>query len=131
MLISQTFADISATGRKSTIGFGSVEQRPNERSREDVQQFDIVTNMNLGQLLPKKWGLQIPFNYGIGEEIVTPEYDEFYRDIKLETQLANTNNKDSILNVNESYTKRQSINFIGVRKNRTTEKNLVFMMLKI
>ena len=116
------FADISATGRKSTIGFGSVEQRPNERSREDVQQFDIVTNMNLGQLLPKKWGMQIPFNYGIGEEIVTPEYDEFYRDIKLETQLGNTNNKDSILNVNESYTKRQSINFIGVRKNRTTEK---------
>jgi len=116
------FADISATGRKSTIGFGSVEQRPNERSREDVQQFDIVTNMNLGQLLPKKWGIQIPFNYGIGEEVVTPEYDEFYRDIKLQTQLDNTNNKDSILNVNESYTKRQSINFIGVRKNRTTEK---------
>ncbi|WCO03708.1 T9SS outer membrane translocon Sov/SprA [Psychroserpens ponticola] len=116
------FADISATGRKSTIGFGSVEQRPNERSREDVQQFDIVTNMNLGQLLPKKWGMQIPFNYGIGEEIITPEYDEFYRDIKLETQLANTNNKDSILNVNEQYTKRQSINFIGVRKNRTTDK---------
>ncbi|WP_323789305.1 cell surface protein SprA [Psychroserpens sp.] len=115
------FADISATGRKTTIGFGSVEQRPNERSREDVQQFDIATNMNLGQLLPKKWGIQIPFNYGIGEEIVTPEYDEFYRDIKLETQLANTNNKDSILNVNESYTKRQSINFIGVRKNRTTD----------
>nr|WP_033957623.1 cell surface protein SprA [Psychroserpens jangbogonensis] len=116
------FADISATGRRSTIGFGSVEQRPNERSREDVQQFDIVTNMNLGQLLPKKWGVQIPFNYGIGEEIITPEYDEFYRDIKLETQLENTNNKDSILNVNESYTKRQSINFIGVRKNRTTDK---------
>lgn len=116
------FADISATGRKSTIGFGSVEQRPNERSREDVQQYDVVTNMNLGQLLPKKWGVQIPFNYGIGEEVITPEYDQFYRDIKLETQLDNTNNKDSILNVNESYTKRQSINFIGVRKNRTTEK---------
>ncbi len=116
------FADISATGRKSTIGFGSVEQRPNERSREDVQQYDIVTNVNLGQLLPKKWGMQIPFNYGIGEEVITPEYDEFYRDIKLETQLENTNNKDSILNVNESYTKRQSINFIGVRKNRTTDK---------
>ncbi|WP_299223925.1 cell surface protein SprA [uncultured Psychroserpens sp.] len=116
------FADVSATGRKSTIGFGSVEQRPNERSREDVEQYDIVTNINLGQLLPKKWGVQIPFNYGVGEEIITPEYDEFYRDIKLETQLDNTNNKDSILNVNENYTKRKSINFIGVRKNRTTDK---------
>lgn len=27
------FATISATGRKSTVGFGSIEQGPNERSR--------------------------------------------------------------------------------------------------
>ncbi|MGJ8591110.1 MAG: cell surface protein SprA [Aquaticitalea sp.] len=115
------FANVSATGRRSTIGFGSVDQRPNERSREDVKQYDVVTNLNLGQLLPKKWGIQLPFNYGQGEEIITPEYDEFYRDIKLETQLDNTNNRDSILKVNENYTKRQSINFIGVRKTRTGE----------
>ncbi len=113
------FANISATGRRSTIGFGTIEQKPNERSREDVKQYDVVTNVNLGQLLPKKWGLQIPFNYGQGEEIITPEYDEFYRDIKLQTQLDNTNNRDSILKVNENYTKRQSINFIGVRKTKT------------
>lgn len=116
------FANISATGRKSTIGFGSVEQRPNERSREDVEQYDVVTNLNLGQLLPKKWGIQLPFNYAVGEQIITPEYDEFYRDIKLQTQLDNTTNQDSILKVNENYTKRKSINFIGVRKNRTTDK---------
>ena len=113
------FANVSATGRKSTIGFGSVEQRPNERSREDVEQYDVVTNLNLGQLLPKKWGIQLPFNYAIGEQIITPEYDEFYRDIKLQTQLDNTTNRDSILKVNETYVKRKSINFIGVRKNRT------------
>lgn len=115
------FANVSATGRRSTIGFGGIEQKPNERSREDVKQYDIVTNLNLGQLLPKKWGIQLPFNYGIGEEIITPEYDEFYRDIKLQTQLETTNNRDSILNVNETYTKRTSINFIGARKQRTTE----------
>ncbi len=115
------FANISATGRRSTIGFGSIDQKPNERSREDVKQYDVVTNINLGQLLPKKWGLQVPFNYGQGEEVITPEYDEFYRDIKLVTQLDNTTNRDSILNVNEDYTKRQSINFIGVRKTRTGE----------
>jgi cell surface protein SprA len=115
------FATVSATGRRSTTGFGSIEQKPNERSREDIKQYDLVTNLNLGQLLPKKWGIQLPFNYAVAEEIVTPEFDEFYRDIRLETQLNNTNNRDSILNVNESYTKRKSINFIGVRKLRTGE----------
>ena len=116
------FANISATGRKSTIGFGSVEQRPNERSREDVEQYDIVTNVNIGQLFPKAWGLQIPFNYGIGEELITPEYDQFYKDIKLESRLAaaeNDEERETILTQSEDYTKRKSINFIGVRKQRT------------
>jgi len=69
--------------------------------------------------LPKKWGVQIPFNYAQSEETITPEYDEFYQDIELQTQLNNTTNQDSILKVNENYTKRKSINFIGVRKQRT------------
>ncbi len=115
------FASVSATGRKSTSGFGSIEQGPQERSREDVQQYDVVTNVNVGQLLPKKWGIQIPFNYGVGEERITPQFDEFYRDIELQTQLDNNANQDSILNVNENFTKRKSINFIGVRKIRTGE----------
>ncbi len=112
------FADISATGRRSTIGFGGIEQNPNERSREDVKQYDVVTNVQLGQLLPKEWGIQLPFNYAQSEEIITPQFDEYYRDIELDTQLNNTSDKDSILKVNENYTKRKSINFIGVRKQK-------------
>src|SRR5690606_4483908 len=77
------FANVSATGRKSTIGFGGLEQGPNERSREDYQQYSVVTNVNLGQLLPKKWGINLPFNYAVGEEIITPEYDPYNPDIKL------------------------------------------------
>ncbi|MBT8260878.1 MAG: cell surface protein SprA, partial [Bacteroidia bacterium] len=112
------FADISATGRRSTIGFGGIEQNPNERSREDVKQYDVVTNVQLGQLLPKEWGIQLPFNYAQSEEIITPQFDEYYRDIELDTQLNNTSDRDSILKVNENYTKRKSINFIGVRKQK-------------
>lgn len=116
------FANISATGRRSTMGFGGIEQGPNQRSREDVEQYDVVTNVQLGQLLPKKWGLQIPFNYAQSEETITPQFDEYYRDIELQTQLDNTTNQDSILKVNENYTKRKSINFIGVRKQRTGDE---------
>jgi len=112
------FADISATGRRSTVGFGGIEQNPNERSREDVKQYDVVTNVQLGQLLPKEWGIQLPFNYAQSEEIITPQFDEYYRAIELDTQLSNTADKDSILKVNENYTKRKSINFIGVRKQK-------------
>jgi cell surface protein SprA len=119
------FATVSATGRMSTIGFGALEEGPNERSREDVQQYNIVTNMNLGQLLPKKWGINLPFNYAIGEETITPEYDPFHQDIRLETLLDNTESAAERENIEQraiDYTKRQSINFIGVRKERAPEQ---------
>ena len=116
------FANISATGRQSTVGFGTIEQRPNERSREDVKQYDVVTNINLGQLLPKKWGIQLPFNFAQSEEMITPKYDQFYNDLTLDSRLDAANNsqeRDQILEQSQDFTKRKSINFIGVRKQRT------------
>ncbi|WP_310380504.1 cell surface protein SprA [Flavobacterium sp.] len=119
------FATISATGKKSTIGFGALEQGPNERSREDTQQYNIVTNINLGKLLPVKWGINLPFNYAIGEEKITPQYDPFNQDIKLKQLLDNTANesdRDNIARRAIDYTRRRSINFIGVRKQRAAEQ---------
>jgi cell surface protein SprA len=115
------FANVSATGRRSTIGFGAIEQGPNERSREDVQEYDIVTNFNLGQMLPKSWGVQLPFNYGIGERLITPQFDPEFQDVELETRLDNaatSEERDRIREQSIDYTKRQSINLIGVRKDR-------------
>ncbi|PHS10901.1 MAG: cell surface protein SprA [Kordia sp.] len=114
------FATVSASGKRSTIGFGSLEQGPNERSRDDVKQYDVVTNLNIGQLLPKKWGIKIPFNYGVGEEVITPKYDPLYQDLELQTIIdQDPDNEDFYKERAEDYTKRKSINFIGVRKERT------------
>lgn len=126
--LDTNFADlatISATGRMSTIGFGALEDGPNERSREDVQQYNIVTNLNIGKLLPKKWGINVPFNFSTGEEIITPEYDPFNQDIKLDQLISITQDQDQKDNIREraiEYTKSKSINFIGVRKDRGAEQ---------
>ncbi len=119
------FATVSATTKKSTIGFGSIEQGPQDRSREENKQYNIVTNLSLGKLFPKKWGINLPFNYGIGEEIITPEYDPFNQDIRLEQLLANTASSSERANIKNraiDYTKRKSINFIGVKKERSAEQ---------
>ena len=119
------FATVSMSGKKSTIGFGTLEQGPNERNREDTQQYNIVTNVNLGKLLPQKWQINLPFNYAIGEETITPQYDPFNQDIKLKQLLENTadqKERDNIERRAVDYTKRKSINFIGVRKDRGAEQ---------
>ncbi len=118
------FANVTATGSKSTSGFGSIDQMPNERSREDAISYDVVTNVNVGQLFPKKWNLQLPFNYGISETLITPEFDPVYDDLKLDDRIAaatTPQDAETIKKQAEDYTKRTSINLIGVRKNRGEE----------
>nr|WP_299169184.1 cell surface protein SprA [uncultured Allomuricauda sp.] len=118
------FANVTATGSRSTSGFGSIDQMPNERSREDAISYDVVTNVNVGQLLPKKWGIQLPFNYGISESLITPEFDPVYDDLKLDDRIAaatTPEDAETIQKQAEDYTKRTSINLIGVRKNRSDE----------
>ncbi|SHF53625.1 cell surface protein SprA [Arenibacter palladensis] len=123
------FANVSATGSKSTSGFGAIDQMPNERAREDAISYDVVTNVNIGQLFPKKWGLQLPFNYGISEQLITPEFDPVYDDLKLEDRIAaaeTPEDAEAIRQQAEDYTKRTSINFIGVRKDRGEEAEANF-----
>ncbi|TAI47041.1 cell surface protein SprA [Flagellimonas allohymeniacidonis] len=118
------FANVTATGSRSTSGFGSIDQMPNERLREDAISYDVVTNVNVGQLFPKKWGLQIPFNYGISETLITPEFDPVYDDLKLDDRIdaaSTPEEAETIREQAEDYTKRTSINLIGVRKNRGEE----------
>ena len=119
------FATLAGTARMSTIGFGSIDQTPNQSNREDMKQYDVVTNINMGKLLPEKWGLQIPLNLNIGETYITPEYDPFYQDILFQDRLdasRRISQRDSINQQAIDYTKRKSISLIGVRKNKMGNK---------
>ena len=119
------FINISATARQSTNGFGNIEQGPSERDKIDKKQYDIISNINVGQLFPETWGLNIPLNYGQGEEYITPEFDQQYRDITLSSridQAESQQDKDAILRQSEDYTKRKSVNLIGVNKQRTNDE---------
>ena len=119
------FATVAATAGLSTIGFGAIDQTPNQSNREDMKQYDVITNINAGQLLPEKWGIQIPLSLNVGETFITPEYDPFYQDILLQDRLDATvrsSQSDSINQQAIDYTKRKSISFIGVRKNKTGDR---------
>ncbi|MBQ4914000.1 cell surface protein SprA [Maribacter sp. MMG018] len=123
------FANISATGSTSTSGFGTIDQTPTERSMEDAISYDVVTNVNAGQLLPKQWNIQLPFNYSVSEELITPEFDPVYDDLRLDDLIAAAPTKEAADNIKEQaedYTKRTSINLIGVRKNRGEEADANF-----
>jgi cell surface protein SprA len=119
------FANVSLSGKMSTIGFGSIDKTPNQRSREELKQYGFIGSVNLGKLLPEKWKIQVPLSYSVSKEFSTPEYDPFYLDIKLNDRLNSAtrkSQKDSIRNQAVSYKKINSINLIGLKKNRSDDQ---------
>ena len=114
--------NVSFSGKMSTIGFGSIDKTPNQRSREDMRQYGFVGSIDFGRFLPTKWGLQIPIAYSVNNQTSTPEYDPYYQDIKLNDRLNSSTRKsqrDSINNQAVSYKQSKNISLIGLRKNRT------------
>ena len=116
---------ISVSANTHTKGFGTLEQRVNERYRDNFLQFDIAANLEMGKLLPKKWGLSIPVYASYSQAVSTPEYDPYDQDIKLKDKLngaTSKRQKDSIRNVAVDFTSIKTLNFTNVKKNKTNGK---------
>jgi cell surface protein SprA len=119
---------LTLSGTATSRGFGTLEQRVNERSREDRYTFDASTTIEAGKLLPKSLGLQIPVYAGISRTSSTPEYDPYDLDIKLKDKLktAAAANKDSIRNDAQDITTIKTINLTNVKKIKTDGKRPKF-----
>ena len=108
-------ANVSLSGSIQTIGFGNVEDRVNQRSLDETKEYDISTTINLGKVLtPQKWGIQLPMSYSVGEKFIDPKFDPQYQDVTLADALEQNPNSE----FSRDYTKRTSISFINVKKNR-------------
>jgi cell surface protein SprA len=112
--------NVTLAGGYSTPGFGSIEQKLNERQQETRKNYDLSTSVELGKFIPEKIGISLPMYFGVSQEIVTPKYNPLDPDIDLKEQLNNDlfsqSARDSISKRTEEFTKRRSINFTNVRK---------------
>ncbi|MDX9772270.1 MAG: cell surface protein SprA [Bacteroidales bacterium] len=103
---------INLVGQTSTPGWGSIDKNVSERSMEQVVQYDLSSNLELGKFFPEEAGLRIPVYMGYSESRITPQYDPFDPDILLKDVLDNTQSKterDSILNLSEDYSRRRTL----------------------
>ncbi|HEY8388619.1 MAG TPA: cell surface protein SprA, partial [Parasegetibacter sp.] len=124
-----TLADlgtISASINAKSSGFGSLEQRVNERSRENFSQIDFAANLELAKLLPRRWGMSVPFYASYTRSMSTPEYDPYDLDIRYKDKInsASAADRDSIRNDAVDVSTIKTINFTNVRKNNISGKEL-------
>jgi len=115
---------VSFSGNIKSRGFGTIEQRVNERSREDFSQFDLAANLEMGKLLPRKAGISIPVYAAVSQTMATPEYDPYDMDIKLKDKIsaAPARQRDSIRKDAIDILNTTTINFTNVKKVNTTGK---------
>ncbi|PWJ59621.1 cell surface protein SprA [Dyadobacter jejuensis] len=116
------FATVSASGRVETVGFGSVQQRIGERSRNLTTEFGVSSNVALDKLLPQSWGFSIPMFVSYDRRLVRPHFDPLDPDTPLSTSLDNLftqEERDGYRRMVEESSTKRGINFSNVRKVKT------------
>ncbi len=116
---------LSIAGSTSKPGFGSIEQKVDDRNQEETNQIDIASNIELGKLLPEKAKVSVPLYVGVSKITVTPEYSEKEPDRKLKDVLTDAENAEErreIKETSQDVIKRTSVNLTNVRVNKEFEK---------
>ncbi len=103
---------IDMVGQTSTPGWGSIEKKVNERSREQILKYDLSSSVELGKFFPEKLGVRLPVYVGYSETRIKPQYNPLDPDIPLQDALDEAVSKevrDSIRNISEDYARRKTI----------------------
>lgn len=116
------FGNVAASGNFSTIGWGALDQKVQDRAIEAVQEFDVSTNLELGKMFPEGWNLSVPFYAQFAKSVRTPEYDEYDLDITVDDEFNlfkdNQLKQDTVRARNSTVSTIKSFNFTNVRKQR-------------
>jgi cell surface protein SprA len=106
------FGTFQVAANMSTPGWGTLEQRVQERQRETVQGIDANSTLRLGKFFPEQLGVQLPMYVGYSETVTTPQYDPLSPDLELADlpNLSRARKKKS-----QTMVRRRSINFTNVK----------------
>jgi cell surface protein SprA len=112
------FGSLGLATTYSSIGFGALDQKLDDRAKESVTQFDFSTNLQLGKFFGQNSKVQIPFYYQYSETSRKPQFDQLDLDLPLKEKLARIPDqmaKDSVREQNIDFTSLKQISVTNVR----------------
>lgn len=124
------FGNVTLSGMTIKPGFGSIEKKVGERYKDDIYQFDISSNFQLGKFFPEKSGINVPMYIGYARTTKNPQYNPLEPDVLFSKALNNPNltkgYKDTLRQVGQDLTVRKSLNFTNVKVNKTAGKPHIY-----
>ena len=119
--------NVTASTSYSSVGFGQIDDAVSQRNLAEFLDYDIAANLELGKLLPTKWGLSVPFYWQFANSIQKEKYDQYELDLSGDQLLENPNldevQREDISDRNKKQTKIKTINLTNIRKSRTAAQD--------
>ncbi len=110
--------NVNLSGSMHTPGYGNIDQKIAQRSQDNYTQYNTSTNLSLGKLMPRNWGVTLPLFVGYTQNVSNPKYDPNNADVLVNDELNAAKTaaaRDSIKTVTQDFTSITSINLTNVR----------------
>ena len=123
------FGSVNFTGHTETAGFGGLEEGVTERRDDNLYEWSITTNFELGKLFPEKWKMNLPFYYSYSWQKISPKYNPFDSDLLLKDALdacINAQERDSLSSITERVTKNKNFSLSNWKSNYSSRTPLPF-----
>ena len=115
------FGQVQVAGSVSTVGFGGIDKKLQQRQLDDRYQYDMQSSFELGKFFPSKFGLSIPVFMSYGNTLIRPFYNPLNPDTRLQKEIDETTDEERRARISraaDDFTARRSLNFTNIRKNR-------------
>ncbi|NJM94132.1 MAG: cell surface protein SprA [Cytophagales bacterium] len=118
-------AQVTASTRYVNYGFGGIQQKISQRTRERTFGYDASLQIQLDKFIPGKTGIKIPMYMSYERSSLRPLFDPQDPDIRLEDKLENVfvtpEERQEYLEKVEGRNVTRSLNFTNVRKEKVKE----------
>ncbi len=117
---------VNLTGHVETDGFGGLEESVSQRRDDNLYQYSVTTNVELGKFLPEKVKLQAPLYYSYSKERTSPRYNPLDTDMELQDALEalrNEHERDSLLDIAEKVVVNKNFSISNARFNISTKRH--------
>lgn len=120
---------LNVTGHIETAGFGGLEERVDQRRNDNLYEWSITTQIELGKFFPENWKMNLPFYYSYSWQKLSPKYNPFDTDMLLKDALDEFENKtqrDSLSNLTETIVKNKNLSLSNWRSNVQSRKPMPY-----
>lgn len=115
------FATVTGALRHTTFGFGSVNSKIGERTREETTTYDVAASVNVDKLLPGNTGIKLPMFVSYEETTINPLYDPANPDVRIDDTYFGQEGETNYKKLIQDKTVRRSLNFVNVRKTKVRQ----------